>query len=138
VDRKPRRVVSVSLAIACLLTGCEQEPGQPSMADQALAELQAKYEELKEQQQTDPVEWAKGDLENMGDWEYRVLELPPGSAADTQDQLNALGNERWEAFWVRESAAGMQVYLKRPAVSYISRVPFSQLGRFIDGGEGAE
>ena len=122
--------------VSVFVGGCEQEPGQPSPAERALGELQAKYEELKETQGTDPVEWAKEDLENLGDWEYRIVEIPLASAGELETELNALGDERWEAFWVTESGGELRVLLKRPSVSYISKLPFLQLGRVItDGGQ---
>ena len=49
--------------------------------------------------------------------------------------LNALGDERWEAFWVQESRDGLRVFMKRSSISYLSRVPVGSLIRMLSGGQ---
>ena len=127
-----------------LLAGCgneappaepEEEPGAMS---RAIEELQQQYEELTGDSLDDPVQWAAEDIENIGDWDYRVVDIQPASADDFETALNELGNDRWEAIWIEQTAAGYRVILKKPSVSYLSKIPLSQLGRFIvpDPGEG--
>ena len=43
------------------------------------------------------------DLENIGDWEYKVIDLTDGCAAAMETTLNELGNDRWEVFWIENS-----------------------------------
>lgn len=124
-------VALVAIALPPLLAGCGREPGEPSPAEQALAELRRQFEELKRRTSDDPVEWAREDLENIGDWEYRVVDLTDTGADALAGELNRLGNDRWEAFWVERSATGVRILLKRPSVSYIGRVPFSVIGRAV-------
>ncbi len=41
-------------------------------------------------------------------------------------------DDRWEAFWVDDAGGDtLRIILKRPSISYISKLPFSQLGRII-------
>ncbi len=122
-------------------SGDESEPAaeEPSTADRALDELQRRYESLQQQfeeltnsdQLDAPVEWAQEDLENIGDWEYRVVEVGRLSAEELQATLNELGNDRWQVIWIEGNLAGKTIILKRPAVSVLSKLPLSALGRLL-------
>jgi hypothetical protein len=81
------------------------------------------------------VGWAQEDIENLGDWEYRIVEVDERDDAAVEAALNALGDERWEVYWVQDGNGGAKFYLKRPALSYLSRVPLSTLLRIIPGVE---
>ncbi len=118
--------------------GDEEAAEAPSTADRALDELQRRYEILQQQfeeltgdQLDAPVEWAQEDLENIGDWEYRVVEIGRLSAEDLQATLNELGNDRWEVIWIDDNLTGKTIILKRPAVSVLSKLPLSALGRLL-------
>ena len=105
--------------------------------DQSLAQLSAAYDELAGRLQDDSgdaIDWAQEDIENLGDWEYRIVSFDAMPAEAIEAELNALGNERWEVYWIEPSADGMRVYLKRPAVSYLSRVPLGAMLRMFGGG----
>ena len=108
----------------------------PSRIEQALEDLQGLIEEARERTPDDPVEWAREDLERYGDWEYRVISVANLEPEALETELNALGEERWEVFWVERTDQGLNLMLKRPAVSYLRAVPFSEIGRAIPGGEG--
>ena len=129
--------VLLGLVLLMLAAGCQGgsgepgEPDEPSVAERAIEELQARYDELAEGRTGDAVGWAQEDVENIGDWEYRIVEL---TRADLEAELNVLGNERWEAYWIEASVNGVRVYLKRPSISYLSRVPLSVLVRMLAGG----
>ena len=128
-----------AVVLAYLLSGCENESQESSTAQRALDELQRKYDDLVKDKVDIPVEWAAEDLENIGDWEYRVVELSYSSPEDLESQLNEYGNERWEVIWLEESPGGFLAVLKKPSISYLSKIPISQLGRFVIGGpEGQE
>lgn len=74
------------------------------------------------------VGWAREDIGRIGDWEYRIVSLEAGEPAAQEEALNALGEERWEAFWVAPQADGaLRVYLKRPAISYLRSLPLSEI-----------
>jgi len=125
--------VAALLSVVCMVAACSREPGEPSRAEQAFEELQRFVEEARDRTPEDPVEWAKEDLEKYGDWEYRVITLVEPGADALEDELNELGQERWEVFWVERTGQGLNLFLKRPAVSYLRAVPFSELGRVIPG-----
>jgi hypothetical protein len=120
----------ISIAVI-VLAGCQGDSGQPSATERALDELQTRVENLTDGRTNEAVDWAQQDVENIGDWEYRIVEL---AGDDLEVQLNALGDERWEAYWVESSANGRRVFLKRPSISYLSRVPLSVLVRMLAGG----
>ena len=128
--------ITALVAVLCALTACNREPGEPSRVEQALEELQRLVEETRESAPEDAVEWAREDLERYGDWEYRVVTLMALEADALEEELNELGEERWEVFWVERTDQGLNLLLKRPAVSYLRAVPFSEIGRVIPGGEG--
>lgn len=102
----------------------------------ALEELSAAYESLAGligQGSDEAVDRVQEDIENLGDWEYRIITLESASPELVAAELNTLGDERWEVFWVESSQNEMRFYLKRPAVSYLSRVPLSTLLRALSG-----
>ena len=118
----------------------EEAPAEeePSTAERALEEMQRRYEELQQRfdeftgdQLDAPVEWAQEDIENIGDWEYRVVEFGRMSAEELEAALNELGNERWQVIWIEGNLTGRTVIMKRPAVSILSKLPLSALGRLL-------
>jgi len=133
-----KSILGLSIIALFALAGCGGDPDEPSAADRALDELQSKYDELTTERLDAPVEWASEDLENIGDWDYKVEELAFTSAADLEQALNAFGDERWEVFWIEQHEAGFLVILKRPSISYLSKLPLSQIGRLVIGGSGSE
>jgi hypothetical protein len=108
-----------------------------SATDRALEELAAAYEGLSGllgQRSDEAVDLVQDDIENLGDWEYRIVELEDAPAETLEAQLNLLGDERWEVYWVESGRDGARFYLKRPSISYLSRVPLSTLVRMLAGG----
>ncbi len=132
------------LALSACESGAEEpsttpEPEERSATRKALDELQRKYDELVEDRFKDTVEWATDDIENIGDWEYRVESLTFASTDELADQLNELGNEKWEVIWFEKTPDGFMAVLKRPSISYLSKIPLSQLGRIVViGSDGQE
>jgi hypothetical protein len=128
----------LAMLICCgALSSCQNESDEPSAAQRALDELQSKYDDLIKDKVDVPVDWAAEDLENIGDWEYRVVTLAYRSPEELEAQLNEFGNERWEVIWLEESPGGFLAVLKKPSISYLSKIPISQLGRFVIGEPGA-
>lgn len=124
--------------LAALLAACNPEPqDEVTGVRKALEELQQKYDGLIEDRGGDPVQWAADDIENLGDWDYRVERIAFTSEEAFAEQLNALGDDRWEVLWLERTPDGFLVILKKPSISYLSKIPLSQLGRLlIPGGEG--
>jgi hypothetical protein len=48
-------------------------------------------------------EWVKEDIENMGDWEYKIVAFGGKATTGMGKALDQLGNERWQCFWVESS-----------------------------------
>ena len=122
-----------TVVLGLALSGCENESQETSATQRALDELQKQYDELIKDKVDVPVEWATDDLENIGDWEYRVESLSYRSPEELQAQLNAFGNERWEVIWLEEAPGGFLAVLKKPSISYLSKIPITQLGRIVIG-----
>ncbi len=131
-------VIASAVLLVHALSACQPESEEPSAARKALDELQEKYDELVEEKLDVPVKWATDDIENLGDWEYRVENLSYSSTDDLAAQLNEFGNEKWELIWIERTPDGLLVVLKKPSVSYLSKIPLSELGKIVIGGEGSQ
>lgn len=136
----PARAILGLLLASSLVAACDREPGEVPAAEKALAELSEKYAELRDKYEQldkgeEAVAWAREDLGKIGDWEYKIVVVTDGDDAGLEAQLNELGNERWEVFWMERSGSGLRLMLKRPAISYISKMPFSYFGGAIGDGE---
>ena len=118
-------------SLSICIVACDKTAPASSAAQEAFDELQQKYDELVEERLEDPVQWAADDIENIGDWEYRALEIQFESPDDLAAQLNELGNEKWEVIWMERSSGGFLVIAKKPSISYLSRIPLSEVGRFV-------
>lgn len=137
--RSKLQFIFVSIFVFTHLVACDNAAERSSVAQDAFDELQKKYDELIEDKFDDPVKWAADDLENIGDWEYRVLIVAFDSPDDLTAEFNKLGNEKWEVIWMERSVEGFLVVAKKPSVSLLSQIPLSQLGRLVTGdSEGSE
>ncbi len=91
------------------------------------------FESLKDQGLTtagDATEWVQEDLRNMNSFEYMVIAK---NLTTAEEELNRLGNQRWECFAVDDQA----LYLKRKSKSYLRHVPVKDLFKFLPvGGDG--
>ncbi len=122
------RALAVALFAALALAGttaAQEEPADeakagtphPSPSGGTWAEVREAYEKAKkkalEMGETVPdkiPDWVKEDLENVGDWEYRVMEAPRD---ELEAALNGLGAERWECFSVESHGKKAQLVFKR-------------------------
>ena len=132
------RDIGFCMVISLVLSGCGGETDEQSAADKALEDLQTKYDELTQKAIDNPMQWAADDLENIGDWEYKVEEFSRADPEELEAVLNDLGDERWEVIWIEKNADGYTVFLKKPSVSYLNKIPLSSFGRFIIDDSGAE
>ena len=118
--------------------GPRHEPAESNVR-RAINDLQAKVDELAGDRLGDPVQWASDDIENIGDWEYKVVEFADVPAADWEQALNDYGDDRWQLVWIDRPEPGtVTVVMKRPAVSLLSRIPLSALGRMMMRDSGVE
>ena len=126
-------VVSFSAPISS-----QEDPGEAAETG-VWDEVERLYESAKETGERVPkdiYDWIREDIENLGDWEYRVVELENSDAKSLEGQLNELGQERWECIWVQTSGKTTRFFLKRPVRSYMKTLPLSQLLKLIPTGGG--
>lgn len=76
-------------------------------------------------------EWLMKDLENMGDWEYKIAAFGGKAPEEMEKELNQLGNERWQCFWVDNAGKEKVFYFKRTKMSFIQKIPAADLLRII-------
>jgi hypothetical protein len=144
--RSPSEISARLVSIACCLFGlgvlaaCEAEPGgdaplAPMDLRERIQELYETAREAGDDVPSDAYEWAKSDIEKIGDWEYQIVRLDAESDAAILERLDALGSERWEAFWLERQGTELRVFLKRPARSYLRLLPISELSRLVPIGE---
>ena len=142
-----RRLRTIPTALVVLLFVLACSPDQPGEGPSPFTaeEFQRQVRDLYRQAQdagenvpADTYEWARSDLERIGDWEYMVLRLDGASDEGIQSRLNELGKDRWEVFWMEASASDLRIFLKRPVRSYLRHLPLSELSRLLPGGSSAE
>ena len=131
----------MALALSSTMGCSAKEPGtegKPSRATQAWKEIEKLYEKAKEAGDTTPgdvVDWAKGDIQRIGDWEYRIVTVATAGDDVLEKRFNELGRDRWEIFWVERFRRGnLRLFLKRPARSYLKSIPLSGLSKLVPGG----
>ena len=76
-------------------------------------------------------EWLMKDIENIGDWEYKVVSYGSKDFQALEKDLNELGKERWQCFWVEAAGEEKVFYFKRTKMSYLSKIPTGALLRII-------
>ena len=75
---------------------------------------------------------APDDIENIGDWEYKIVTFGSEKIKDIEMQLNTLGRERWQCFWVEQvSDNSKSFYFKRTKMSYLSKIPTGAILRIM-------
>jgi hypothetical protein len=75
--------------------------------------------------------WLAKDLENIGDWEYKVVSYGTKDFKALEKDLNELGKERWQCFWVEAAGKEKVFYFKRTKMSYLSKIPTGALLRIM-------
>jgi hypothetical protein len=119
-----------------LLAACDSDNvgSRPLTSRELREKLQDLYEAARdagEDVPADAYEWARSDVQRIGDWEYRLLRLDGDSDEEMVARFNELGAERWEVFWMEPQGPQLRVYLKRPARSYLRLLPLSDLSRLV-------
>lgn len=146
------RLISGAIPVICLglfLVNCAGEGGQQKSQEQPTAEkveegiwtdIQALYKTARDKGEKVPentYEWVKEDLEGIGDWQYKVVDIPDSSPEDVTEKLNALGNDRWECVFIEKHDSSRRFYFKKPVRVYLKNIPLSDILKFIpEGGSG--
>ena len=76
-------------------------------------------------------EWILKDIENIGDWEYKIQSFGPEQSKEIEKKLNELCKERWQCFWVESSKKEKIFYFKRTRMSYLSKIPTGAILRIM-------
>jgi hypothetical protein len=82
--------------------------------------------------------WIEDDIQKIGSWQYKTLEVRQTDSVDIVPQLNKLGADRWECFWVEQQDDTTTFYLKKAGRSYLRHLPSKDLIRLLPilGGAG--
>ncbi len=130
-------IVALTLLLGGVPAGA-QEPG-PTDDKPVWDKVVALYEQAKEAGETaaeDVYEWAREDVDKIGDWEYKVEHLSNPNHIALEKKLNELGAERWEAVWIDRQGPNLIVTLKRPSRTWLNRLPLGQLIKAAAGAGG--
>ena len=122
---------SLLVPLVFSVTACGVPDDEPSAAEKALDQLQEKYDALTDGDLDDPMQWASEDLKKLGDWEYKVVEIGNLGTIELEETLNEAGSERWEVIWMEKTLDGHVIVMKRSSISYLSKIPLSQIGRLV-------
>ena len=121
------RIQSIPLCAALLFAAGCQEASLDDLRGDAqvvLDEARSRAHELGE--------LSADELSEVWAIEYRTLFIPHAAVGTLDDQLNALGQERWECYHVSEEPQGKRFYFKRPKSTAISNLThLLRLGSFV-------
>ena len=67
--------------------------------------------------------WVQEDLKRLGAWEYKIVEIGESPVSALEDELQKLGDKRWECFHILERGTKTRFFLKRRKVSYLRSAP---------------
>ena len=97
--------------------------------------IKRKLEELKSdnlEKSEKAKNWIEEDIKRIGDWEYKVVKTKSSNIEEIEENLNELGTDRWECFWVEKREEEIVFYFKKPKISYLQKIPKGELLKMID------
>ena len=112
-----------------------------STADDTSEWVKGLYKQAREAGETSAASaknWIEDDIQQIGSWQYKTLEVRQTDSVDIVPQLNKLGADRWECFWVDQQDDRTTFYLKKAGRSYLRHLPSKDLIRLLPmlGGDG--
>ena len=120
------------------LAGFPASAEEPQTKDTGIwNQVVALYEQAKDAGETvadDVYEWAREDLEALGDWEYKVEYFANVNHIALEKKLNELGTERWDVVWIDRQGPNLIVTMKRPSRTWLNKLPLGQLIKAAAGG----
>tara|TARA_R100000455_G_C6135228_1_gene30739 strand:+ start:89 stop:502 length:414 start_codon:yes stop_codon:yes gene_type:complete len=125
------------LASHSLVADPETQPGEKveasywEQAKKMYEELISEDRDLKEESK----KWLSDDISRIGDWQYQVVILDESDPLKVTEELNKLGEERWECFFVDELDGKLAFYFKKERISYLQKISELKIGRLIGGDE---
>ncbi len=125
--------VALFLSLSC---GCSEDiTTQSDEVNRYWKKARELYEKAKESGEKVPEDikdWIKEDINKIGTWEYKIAFLDAES--NLEKELNKLGKDRWECFWIEKRENGLKLFLKRPVRSYLKTIPTKHLLKLIPQG----
>ena len=113
-------------AVLVVLAGCRE-----AALDDLRGDAQDVLDEARSRAQTIG-ELSADEIGELWAIEYRTLLVPRADLGTLDEQLNALGQERWECYHVNEEPEGTRFYFKRPTSTAISNLThLLRLGAFV-------
>ena len=103
---------------------------EPAPEESLWTQVLALYDEARGTGETvaeDVYEWAREDMQSIGDWEYKVKYFPNPNHIALEKQLNELGTDRWEVVWIDRQGPNLIVTLKRSSRTWLNKLPLGQL-----------
>jgi len=104
----------------------EEENSQRNLKDD--------YESIKksgEQWSQNVKEWIKTDIKKAGTWEYKIVTIKLNDLQILEMDLNKLGQNRWECFWVERQEDKIIMFFKRSQISYIRSIPAKEMLKLV-------
>ena len=101
------RTTLIALFVMALSVGCQQAP-LPDLrgeAQEAIEGARIRADELRE--------LSAEELQELWAIEYTSLHVPHADLTRVDEQLNEMGQERWECYHVSENGQGRVFYFKR-------------------------
>ena len=111
-------LIPVCFLIA-ISVGCQEAPLKDLKegAQEAIEDAQTKAKELRE--------LSAEELQEIWAIEYKTIEVMHSDLAALDEQLNELGQERWDCYYVSEDGQGKVFYFKRGksnAIAYLTNL----------------
>jgi len=111
-------LISVCFLIA-ISVGCQEAPlnDLKGGAQEAIEDARTKAKELRE--------LSAKELQEIWAIEYKTIKVTHSDHAAMDEQLNELGQERWDCYHVSEDAEGKVFYFKRGksnAIAYLTNL----------------
>ncbi len=137
-----KKVVCCVLFCSFFLIGCgldqKKQKEQKAVETSDWEEVQKIYEKAKDAGDDVPkniADWVKAEFQRMGTWEYRFVTFDAINPTELEKELNTMGKERWECFWLEREGNVMRLAFKRPAQSYLQALPVKELMKLIAAGQ---
>lgn len=128
---KPLLIIASAVFLIACQPATDSGDGSGSVTDTAMEQLRGLYDKALESNPGEAVDWATDDLKKIGDWEYKIVTLDTPTPELLEQELNTLGTERWEVYWVEQVGGQKRFYLKRSARSYLRAIPLSEIGKIL-------
>lgn len=126
----------IFLLTSVVFAAVEETPATDEVEESYWEQAKKMYEELISEDRNlkeDSKKWLSDDISRIGDWQYQVVVLDESDPIKVTEELNRLGEERWECFFVDELDGKLAFYFKKERISYLQKISELRIGRLIGG-----